>query len=236
MTDLVQRLDERGYAVVEGLLDPTAVDDLAARISMVESARGLNRNGEVFAIRNLAAVVPQVCELAESEPVRARVDACLGRRGFLVRSLFFDKSRVANWKVPWHQDMTISVRKRLDMNGFGPWSMKAGIPHCQAPTWLLERMLTMRIHLDPCDDSSGPLMALPGSHLSGKLNDSRIDVMKREIQPDSCIVGAGGAVIMKPLVVHSSGAAVNPSHRRVIHLEFACDELPGGLVWFERGV
>ncbi|MEW6284455.1 MAG: phytanoyl-CoA dioxygenase family protein, partial [Candidatus Eremiobacterota bacterium] len=36
-----------------------------------------------------------------------------------------------------------------------------------------------------------------------------------------CCVPAGGAVLMRPLLIHASSAARTPGHRRVIHLEFA---------------
>jgi hypothetical protein len=38
-------------------------------------------------------------------------------------------------------------------------------------------------------------------------------------------------LIMRPLVVHASSPATNPSHRRVIHIEFGPAALPGGLQW-----
>jgi hypothetical protein len=45
---------------------------------------------------------------------------------------------------------------------------KVGVPHVEAPEWLLEKMLTMRLHLDDMTEENGPLKVLPGSHHSGK--------------------------------------------------------------------
>jgi hypothetical protein len=47
-----------------------------------------------------------------------------GRQVKPVRVLTFDKSLDWNWFVPWHQDRTIAVRQRADMEGFGgsSWS------------------------------------------------------------------------------------------------------------------
>jgi hypothetical protein len=39
---------------------------------------------------------------------------------------------------------------------------------------------------------------------------------------------------MRPLLLHASAPAKNPRHRRVIHLEYAANPLPGGLQWFEQ--
>jgi hypothetical protein len=41
-----------------------------------------------------------------------------------VRSIYFDKTPETNWMVAWHQDLTLSVRDRIDVAGFGPWSVE----------------------------------------------------------------------------------------------------------------
>jgi hypothetical protein len=46
-----------------------------------------------------------------------------------------------------------------------------------------------------------------------------------------CEVPEGGLLAMRPLLLHSSSSARLPSHRRVLHLEFASCQLPGGLEW-----
>jgi hypothetical protein len=39
---------------------------------------------------------------------------------------------------------------------------------------------------------------------------------------------------MHPLLLHASSSSSQPEPRRVIHLEFADDDLPGGLEWHDR--
>jgi hypothetical protein len=39
---------------------------------------------------------------------------------------------------------------------------------------------------------------------------------------------------MCPLTLHASSPAQAASHRRVIHIEYACDNLPAGLEWNNR--
>ena len=41
----------------------------------------------------------------------------------------------------------------------------------------------------------------------------------------------GGVLAMRPLVLHASSASDSPGHRRVIHIEFGCQPLPGDLQW-----
>ena len=92
----------------------------------------------------------------------------------------------------------------------------------------------MRIHLDDCPAANGPLRVIPGSHLAGKLGESAIAGIAVEHEAVVCEVAAGGALLMRPLLIHSSSAAVTPQHRRVIHLDYANISLPEGLFWFER--
>ena len=97
-----------------------------------------------------------------------------GVRAFPVRALLFDKPPEANWKVPWHQDLSIAVRHKRDITGFGPWSNKAGVLHVQPRVNVLESMLTVRIHLDDCGKQNGALRVIPGSHTRGRLTDTEI--------------------------------------------------------------
>ena len=145
----------------------------------------------------------------------------------------FDKTPETNWKVSWHQDQTISVVEQREVEGFGPWSVKAGVPHVQAPVGLLERMLTIRIHLDDCGISNGPLRVLPGTHLSGKLSPSELARLRSERVEVTCAVPAGGAILMRPLLLHASSVSESPAHRRVLHIEYAAETLSGGLKWAE---
>jgi len=41
-------------------------------------------------------------------------------------------------------------------------------------------------------------------------------------------------MIMKPLLLHSSGRTTNNEKRRVLHIEFSRSSLPGNLNWAER--
>ncbi len=51
-------------------------------------------------------------------------------------------------------------------------------------------------------------------------------------QAVDCLVPAGGAVVMRPLLLHASASGTGEGHRRVIHLEYAAETLPDGLEWF----
>jgi ectoine hydroxylase-related dioxygenase (phytanoyl-CoA dioxygenase family) len=109
--------------------------------------------------------------------------------------------------------------------------MKAGIWHVQPPASILDRMLSVRIHLDDCTESNGALRVLPGTHRLGRLNAVQITERQRLATSVSCVVDAGGVVLMRPLLIHASSAASEATHRRVIHIDYASCQLDGGLRW-----
>jgi len=223
-------LAEMGYAIVPGVLAPEEIGCLVSQLAQTELPSSFRRRGETYAIRNLLDAVPAIRRLAASPAIRGLVEPALGAQAFPVRGLLFDKTPQANWKVPWHQDLSIAVKEKRDLAGFGPWSIKAGVVHVQPPPAILEGMLAVRIHLDDCGDLNAPVRVIPGSHLRGRLGAR--EIRQASTAPAvSCTVGAGGVLLMRPLLLHASSAAQSPLHRRVIHLEFASGPLPGGLEW-----
>ena len=217
--------DLDGYCVVDAVLDADQVSRLRTFVSQ-KIARDDGRGG----VRNLLEI-PEMRRLADGSAVRAIVNAILGPSGKAVRGILFDKTSDANWKVPWHQDVTISVAARSDLDGYGPWSVKIGVTHVQPPASVLEKMISVRIHLDDCPEENGALKVIPGSHRLGKIAETQIARLMIEEKAVVCEVKAGGVLLMRPLLAHSSSAAVAPRHRRVIHFDFAAVELPSGLEW-----
>jgi len=192
--------------------------------------------------------IPATRELAESTAMRALVEPVLGSRARVVRGILFDKTPAANWKVAWHQDLTIAVRRQVEANvrvaangqveaeGYTAWSVKAGITHVQPPVSVLERMLTLRVHLDATDEENGALSVLPGSHDAGRLSAEEISVWRERESPVVCPVPQGGVMAMRPLLLHASAKSTRLDHRRVLHFEYVADitgVLPEGIEWHE---
>lgn len=220
-------LERDGIAVVPRLLGPTAVASLL-------TALRLDIDTEIYSTRDLLWYCPSIAALADSSEIRSLVVAVIGNNALPVRGLLFDKVPEANWKVAWHQDLTIAVERRHDLPGFTAWSVKNGVPHVQPPVEILERMLAIRIHLDDSTADNGPLRVIAGSHRHGRLSPEDIDLQRRRTAETTCLVPRGGALLMRPLLLHASSAARRASHRRVIHLEFAAGSLPDGLAWRHR--
>ena len=227
-----KEIESNGFAVIPRVLDPVTVACLVDQLAHVPRSNATKQRGEsYFGIRNLLSVAPFVQELAGSACVRSIVERVAGKQTQVVCGIFFDKTPEANWKVAWHQDLTIAVRCKKELAGFKCWSRKAGITHVQPPAFVLEEMLALRLHLDDATDESGALRVIAGSHRHGRLSSTDIEKIKQETQPVTCPVKKGGALLMRPLLLHSSSASSAKSHRRVIHLEFSSISLPGGLEW-----
>ena len=177
-------------------------------------------------------VPPEVERLVEAGGFLTDVaNELMGAQARPVRVLYFDKTPEVNWAVPWHQDRTIAVADRIDVAGFAPWSLKAGVHHVEPPEAILASIVSLRLHLDNCGPDNGPLMALRGSFRLGRVAAGQI---KRHVENGPiqvCCAGAGDLVAMRGLTIHASERASRPGHRRVIHIDFSTVDLPGGLQW-----
>ena len=232
-SEAVSVLERDGYAVLPAVLDAAAIDRLLAAVRRHADAAAGVRGG----VRHLLRDVPAVRALARDPAVRGVAEAALGPGAFAVRGILFDKTPGANWKVVWHQDLTIAVRERRDVPGFGPWTEKDGVPHVQPLAALLARMVAVRVHLDDCTEANGPVRVLPGTHRAGRLTPTGIDRLRADVPEVVCTVPRGGVLAFHSLLLHASSPARAPAHRRVVHVEYAAAEwavLPGGLAWRER--
>jgi ectoine hydroxylase-related dioxygenase (phytanoyl-CoA dioxygenase family) len=228
---LRRKVEEEGFAICDGVLSEQAVGRLLAALERIGQAGSVRRRGGIFAVRNLLEASAEVRELADSLVVRELVEPILGPEFFPVRGIFFDKIPNANWKVPWHQDVTIAVREKVEADGFGPWSVKAGVLHVQPPSFVLERMISVRLHLDTCHEVNGALRVIPASHQQGRIPEEQIEAIRAKVPERICSVEVGGAMLMRPLLLHASSPCIAPGHRRVIHIDFASSLLPNGMRW-----
>ena len=228
--DFARRIAADGFAILPTVAGDLQVEALVLAIAALADAPSQSRAGGIYGRRNLLDSAA-IRRFAVSPTMQRLVVPVLGQGAFPVRGMFFDKTPDANWKVNWHQDVTIAVRERRDAAGFGAWSEKAGIVHVQPPPELLARMLTVRVHLDDCPPENGALRVLAGSHNMGRLRDGDITTWRERTPETVCAVCRGGAVVMRPLLLHASSASELPARRRVLHLEYAAENLPDGLQW-----
>jgi ectoine hydroxylase-related dioxygenase (phytanoyl-CoA dioxygenase family) len=206
---------DSGFDVLPDVFSPGEMQGVSAHLATPTLRR--SRAGA----RN-AGSDPVVAALARDNRLVRIARGVLGGDPFPYRATLFDKSKHSNWLVVWHQDTALPLRTRRDVPGWGPWSIKAGVLYAHAPAEALSRIVALRVHLDDSTAENGPLKVLPGTHHLGVLTDAQIKDSSRAIEPVACLVGAGGVVVIRPLLVHSSSKVSGPAPRRVVlHIEYA---------------
>lgn len=226
-------IDENGFVILKKVVDDEIVSHLKSELAKLKPANSVSRRNEsVYGVRNLLDLSPEIRGFSASESVRKIAESLLGEKAKVVRAIFFDKTADANWKVSWHQDLTIAVKEKRAAEGFSVWTRKAEIQHVQPPVDVLEKMLTLRFHLDDADETNGALKVIPKSHKAGRLSAEEIKSMREANESRLCSVKKGDCLIMRPLILHSSSAGTSPKNRRVIHFEFSAQALPDGLDWY----
>ena len=228
-----QELLDNGYSIIENVYSTEEVHNILSAINNADmSKETFRKTNDLFAIRQFLKEVPSTFDLIFSGKLKTIIKQYLGSDFFIVKSIYFDKPETSNWYVSYHQDLTISVDKKLDIKNFGPWTTKQNQFAVQPSIDFLENIITIRIHLDDTDENNGALRVFTKSHVKKIYRPDTINWS--EETETTCSVKQGGIMLMKPLTLHSSSRTTNHKKRRVIHIEFSNKELPDGLNWAER--
>ena len=195
---------------LEAALADVPADEAGARLHGIEALERLLDKGGCIA--TVAATV-------------------LGPSAKPVRAILLNKTPARNWSLGWHQDRTICVKEKRDVEGFGPWTIKGGMHHVAPPFDLLAKMVTVRAHLDDVPATNAPLMFAPGSHALGRVAVGEIEEAVRQCGTQSCLAKAGDVWLYATPILHASDAASMPTARRVLQVDYAANDLPAGLEW-----
>ncbi len=217
-----QEFDRQGFMIVESVVSSDRIAAMIAHLASISLDRAGTRNLLGFAwcieLVDVLRSHPTIAELLPPDPVA-------------VQSTLFDKTVAKNWLVPLHQDLSIPVRERFENIHLSGWCHKESILYVQPPVDVLEKLVAIRVHIDDCNSDNGALRVVPGSHDRGRISSSDIATIKINNGEELCVVKQGGALIMRPLLLHASSKATNPNRRRVLHFLFGSASLPLGLQW-----
>lgn len=216
---------EEGFEIIDDFISEKDMSNIINEIESIEFPFGIGglRNAE----KKLSSINNYINLLF---PYKKAASYLNGKPSF-VRAILFNKTSESNWLVPWHQDKTVSVIAEERPPGWGPWSIKDNVLHVQPPEEVLNNMVTFRIHLDAATKENGCLKLLPKSHHFGVIPQSEIASYVASQPAKECEVNRGSALVMRPHILHSSSKGLNPSQRRVLHLEFSGYKLPAGMAW-----
>jgi hypothetical protein len=164
--------------------------------------------------------LPWCSEVARSIRSVAPVGALLGHSTTAVQCTLFVKDEQHNWLVPLHRDYSIPVKTKVTSSDWSAWSLKQSVLFTRPPEHVLESLVAVRVHLEDTDARNGALQVVNGSHHSKVTSGER----------SSHFVPRGGALAMRPLLLHASSKIVSGS-RRVLHFVYGPEELPDGAEW-----
>jgi ectoine hydroxylase-related dioxygenase (phytanoyl-CoA dioxygenase family) len=227
-----ENIAKNGFTVLADIYTADEIDAILKNISRADQSNPTFRKTEdLFAIRQFLKEVPDVKPLVLNKKLKECIASLFGNSYFIVKSIYFDKPPQSNWFVAWHQDLTISVDKKIDLPGYGPWTTKLNQFAVQPPVDILKDNFTVRIHLDDTDEGNGALKVISGSHL----DITRAEHLNLQAgESVTCNVPTGGIMIMRPLLMHASNRSTTNKQRRVVHIEFSKTELPEGIDWAEK--
>src|SRR5579863_5163640 len=169
-----EAIEENGFAIFPALFSPEHVDRLWLEISTLSPRR--SRAG----IRHAMQLDP-VAAIASDSRLTEIACGVLGKRSFPFRATLFEKSSTSNWLVVWHQDTALPLRIRVEVPGWGPWSVKEEIDYAHAPAGTLSQIVALRLQLNDSTADNGPLRVLPRTHMLGVLTDDEIQVLAARI-------------------------------------------------------
>ena len=106
------RFHEAGFAVLPRLLSDDEIERLRAAITAIPDSDAVRRKRNVYGVRNLLDLSPEIRRLAALPEVRQLVTPILGEGAFAARAIFFDKVPGANWALGWHQDRPAGAQGR----------------------------------------------------------------------------------------------------------------------------
>ncbi|GAB3095811.1 phytanoyl-CoA dioxygenase family protein [Lysobacter terrae] len=215
-----RELEERGFAIVPGVL----TDEECLQVSEALQTKGTPGTRCSLDFDWCAALAisirrhPALSSLIPPDHVAAQCT-------------YFEKSIATNWLVPVHQDLSIPVAERIADAPLSGWSEKEGSLYVQAPVEVLQQLIAVRLHLDPCGDDDGPLRVVPGSHRMGRVDAGTAFEIRARSEEIRCTAARGSVMAMRPLLLHASSKATGSSLRRVLHILFGPPSLPHGLRW-----
>ena len=221
----LDQFQQEGFLLIPEVFKKAELQDL---IHEVEALAGETPHS---GIRHTQKTLASSNRLISDQRIKDLCQSILGPDHQLVRAILFDKRVDRNWGVLWHQDKTIAVDKKTDIPNWGPWSIKANVHHVQPDISVLEKMLTIRIHLDEAKIDNGCLKVISGSHKNGILTQGQIERTISDNEITFCEANTGDTLLMRPHILHSSNKMTAGLHRRILHLEFSSYQLPAGLNW-----
>lgn len=232
----INEINSEGFVIIDKVYSENEIEKIISEIEKVTQIENDNstfrKSQDLFAIRQFHKEIPETLKYIFNKNLKEIIKTNFGENYFITKSIYFDKPEKSNWFVSYHQDLTISVDKKVEVENFENWTTKQNQFAVQPSKEILEQIFTIRIHIDKTTKENGALKVLNKTHNKGIFRTENIEV---ENETETiCEIEKGGIMIMKPLLFHASNKTTNNERRRVIHIEFSNQNLPNKLEWSEK--
>src|ERR1700761_3824177 len=112
-------LHKNGFAVIENVYNNSEITTLIGAIDTADTSKPtFRKTDDLFAIRQFFNEIPEIKSLIFTDKLKKVILDLFGEDYFVVKSIYFDKPVQSNWFVAWHQDLTISVDKKIELPGY----------------------------------------------------------------------------------------------------------------------
>jgi hypothetical protein len=211
MSELIADFEREGSVVVRDVVAP---EQLKAAESFCDSVQ-LSGAGTRDLLEQ--AWCSAMAQTLRSTPLIRRL---LGAATTAVQCTLFVKDAEHNWLVPLHRDYSIPVKARIASLRWSAWSVKQAVVFGRPPADVLKELVAVRVHLEDTGVENGALQVVSGSHNTEVTSGER----------SARFVPRGGALVMRPLLLHASSKLVSGT-RRVLHFVYGPSKLPDGAEW-----
>ncbi len=164
-------INSEGFAIIDNVYDENEIKKLISIIENVTENKTdkttFRKSEDLFAIRQFHKEIPQALDSIFNQNLKDIIKSNFGENYFITKSIYFDKPEKSNWFVAYHQDLTISVDKKIDVESFENWTTKQDQFAVQPPKDILEKNFTIRIHIDKTTKDNGALKVINNSHSKG---------------------------------------------------------------------
>ncbi|WP_244215313.1 phytanoyl-CoA dioxygenase family protein [Pedobacter miscanthi] len=157
-----QEIGQLGFSIIDNIFSGSEIETISALIKQADATKDtFRKSDDLFAIRQFLKEIPETISIIFNSNLKNVIKQLFGEDYFLVKSIYFDKPETSNWFVSYHQDLTISVDRKIEIPGFGPYTNKHNQFAVQPPLNILESNFTIRIHLDDTNEENGALKVIP---------------------------------------------------------------------------
>jgi ectoine hydroxylase-related dioxygenase (phytanoyl-CoA dioxygenase family) len=227
MENIKSDIGAEGFYIAQHFYSDEFIDETIEELDRHNALQYSKQNSSDF---NLITYIPFIKDLAHA--LQGVVKQVLGENTFATNAFVLDKTKDNNWGLDWHQDLKIAVKNKIETKGYDNWTVESGIHHTVPPKEILDKRLSVRIHLDDCYIENGAILIAPGSHKFGIFKDKAQIEKITACKTLFCEVKRGGIMFFTPLLLHKSPYSITSKKRRVLQIDYVGTRLVNGLEWY----